>query len=84
MWSGIEEITLGANIQKIAEKSLAANSLKTLKICIKDPDNLEYMDASFGNVQETDLIVPKGSKCIYQEYYPWMNFKSISEYDDGT
>lgn len=84
MWSGIEEITLGANIQKIAEKSLAANSLKTLKICIKDPDNLEYMDASFGNVQETDLIVPKGSKCIYQEYYPWMDFKSISEYDDGT
>ena len=82
--SGIEEITLGANIQKIAEKSLAANSLKTLKICIKDPDNLEYMDASFGNVQETDLIVPKGSKCIYQEYYPWMDFKSISEYDDGT
>ncbi len=82
--SGIEEINIGENIQKIAEKSLAANSLKTLKICIKDPDKLEYMDASFGNIQETDLIVPKGSKCIYQEYYPWIDFKSISEYDDGT
>ena len=84
MWSGIEEITIGNNIREIAEKSLATNSLKTLKICIKDPDNLEYMDASFENVQETDLIVPKGSKCIYQEYYPWIDFKSISEYDDGT
>lgn len=84
MWSGIEEVTIGANIREIAEKSLATNSLKTLKICIKDPENLEYMDASFGNVQETELIVPKGSKCIYQEYYPWIDFKSISEYDDGT
>jgi len=82
--AGIEEIIIGTNIKKIAEKSLASNSLKTLKICIKDPDDLKYMDASFGNVQETDLIVPKGSKCIYQEYYPWIDFKSISEYDDGT
>lgn len=82
--AGIEEITIGANIREIAEKSLASNSLKALRICIKDPENLKYMDASFGNVQETELIVPKGSKCIYQEYYPWIDFKSISEYDDGT
>lgn len=84
MNAGIEELTIHDKLLTLDEECLKTNSLKTLKICVKDMDDLSYMDACFGDMSNTDLIVPKGSKQVYQEYYPWMTFKSISEYDDGS
>lgn len=84
MGAGLEEITIHENLLTLSEECLKTNSLKTIKICVKDMGKLKYSNSSFGDVSNTDLIVPKGSKLVYQEYYPWMDFKSISEYDDGS
>lgn len=84
MNSGIEELTIHDKLLTLDEECLKTNTLKTLKICVKDMDDLSYMDACFGDMSNTDLLVPKGSKQVYQEYYSWMTFKSISEYDDGS
>jgi len=84
MNSGLEELTIHDKLLTLDEECLKTNSLKTLKICVKDMESLSYMDACFGDMSNTDLIVPKGSKQVYQEYYPWMNFRSITEYDDGS
>lgn len=82
--AGLTELTIPSTIQAIEEGSIDCPYLSTLKLCIKDMDQLSYTESSFGEVSDIDLIVPKGSKQIYQEFYPWMSFKSISEYDDGT
>jgi hypothetical protein len=82
--AGLEELTIPASIKIIEEGSLDLPNLRTLKLCIKDMDNLSFSDSSFGDVSNTDLIVPKGSKQVYSEYYPWMDFKSISEFDDNS
>lgn len=82
--AGLEELTVPSNIKRLEESSLEMPKLKILKLCIKDMDQLSFSESSFGDVSNTDLIVPKGSKQVYCEYYPWMDFKSISEYDDGT
>lgn len=84
MGAGLEEITIHENLLTLSEECLKTNSLKTIKICVKDMEKLIYSNSSFGDVSNTDLIVPKGSKLVYQEYYPWLDFKSISEYDDGS
>ena len=84
MNSGIETITIHENLTKLDNQCLKTNTIKTLKICIKDMDNLSFTDDCFGTLSNCDLIVPKGSKQVYQEYYPWMNCKSITEYDDGS
>lgn len=82
--AGLTELTIPSSIKTIEEGSICCPYLKTLKIEIKDMDQLSYMESTFGNVSNIDLIVPKGSKQIYEEYYPWKSFRSISEYDDGT
>ncbi len=84
MGAGIEEITIHEKLLTLSEACLKTNNLKTIKICVQDMESLTYSNSSFGNVSNTDLIVPKGSKQVYQEYYPWMDFKSINEYDDGS
>lgn len=84
MGAGLEEVLIHENLLTLSEQCLKTNSLKTIKICVKDMEKLKYSNSSFGDVSNTDLIVPKGSKQVYQEYYPWMDFKSISEYDDGS
>jgi hypothetical protein len=82
-YSGIEEIIIHASCKSLDESSLAANSLKVLKLYIRDLDELKYTESSFGDVTQATLMVPHGSKRVYQEYYPWMNFKNIEEFDDG-
>ena len=43
---------------------------------------LTFSESSLNtNVPDT-LYVPKGSKQVYEQYYPWMN-SEIVEYDDG-
>ena len=76
--AGLEELTVPSNIKRLEESSLEMPKLKILKLCIKDMDQLSFSESSFGDVSNTDLIVPKGSKQVYCEYYPWMDFKSIS------
>lgn len=82
--SGIINLTIPSSVTTLEANSLDAASLKTLKLCVKDIDRLSFKSSTFGNVSKTNLIVPLGSKQVYQEFYPWMSFNSISEYDDGS
>lgn len=84
MNSGIKSITIPENLTVLDEQCLKTDSINTLKICVKDLDNLTYTDDCFGNLSNCDLFVPLGSKQVYQEYYPWMNCRSITEFDDGS
>ena len=81
--SGLEYITIPAQCLILDEGSLNVNSLKEVKLCVRDMNQLTYTESVFGNVSKTSLLVPHGSKQVYQEYYPWMNFKEINEFDDG-
>ena len=36
---------------------------------------------AFGDMTNIDLLVPPGSKALYQEYMPWMNMHSITEFE---
>ena len=51
---------------------------------IEDITKISYTELCFGNVSNTELYVPLGSKNIYQEYYPWMSFKEIIESEEIT
>lgn len=81
--SGLETIYIHAGCTTLEPDCLNAPNLQTVTICVRDMYNLTYSESCFGNVSETALRVPIGSKQVYQEYYPWMSFKSIEEFDDG-
>lgn len=81
--SGLETISIPSGCTSMADDCLDADNLTLVTIFVRDLDNLSYTEACFGNVSNTELRVPKGSKRVYQEYYPWMSFKCIEEFDDG-
>lgn len=39
---------------------------------------------TFGDLNTIDLQVPAGGKVVYQEYFPWMNMHSITEFGEDT
>lgn len=82
--SGIEELVLPENIVNLGEGSLfAMDSLKTLKLYVADVKQIEYSENTFSNVSQTDLYVPLGAAYLYSEFYPWIDFASIQEFDAG-
>ena len=82
--SGIETVSIPAGCTQMDEDCLDAPNLRTVTMYVRDLDNLSYTESCFGEVSNTILRVPKGSKQVYQEYYPWMSFASIEEFDDGN
>lgn len=84
MGSGIENLTVPSSCKTFDQYCLNTSSLKVLKICVKDMYSMTYSDLSFGDVSKVNLIVPLGSKQVYEEYYPWRSFLSIEEFDDGS
>ena len=45
----------------------------------------EIHPRAFGDdMTAIDLLVPAGGKVVYQEYIPWMNMNSITEYGEDT
>ena len=81
--SGLESISIPAGCNILDKDCLDTPSLRTVNLYVRDMYNLTYSESCFGNVSEVTLKVPIGSKQVYQEYYPWMNFKNIEEFDDG-
>lgn len=57
---------------------------KTVKMSQRDCRLLDYEVNSFGDMTTIDLQVPAGGKVVYQEYFPWMNMNSITEYGEDT
>lgn len=82
--SGLETISIPAGCTSMAEDCLDAPDLKIVTMFVRNLEKLSYTEACFGDVSNAALMVPKGSKQVYQEYYPWMSFKSIEEFDDGN
>ena len=81
--SRLEEVTIPATIRQMVEGCLSVSTLKKVTIYVRDITRISYTESCFGNVSNTELYVPEGSKYIYQEYYPWREFKNIVEFDDG-
>lgn len=81
--SGIESLELHKDIKKIDIYSLQTKNLKSLKLHIQDNRKLECLEASFADVSHCKLYVPLGSRAFYKEFYPWKDFLSIEEFDDG-
>ena len=82
--SGLETVSVPASCTNMAEDCLDAPNLQIVTMYVRDLDKLSYTESCFGNVSNTVLRVPNGSKQVYQEYYPWMSFSSIEEFDDGN
>lgn len=51
---------------------------------INNDEGMPDKGTEFGDMTTVDLLVPKGSKVLYQEYYPWMNMHSITEYGEES
>lgn len=81
--SGLENITIPSTCTTLVEDCLDAPNLKLVKLYVRDMFDLTYTESCFGNVSGTKLLVPHGSKQVYCEFYPWMDFESIEEFDDG-
>lgn len=80
--SGIETITIPAGCKILDEGSLNTSSIRVLTLGARNMYELTFSESSLNtNVPDT-LYVPKGSKQVYEQYYPWMN-SEIVEYDDG-
>lgn len=80
--SGLEIFLISSNITTLQEDCFNASELKAIKITHKDFNNLSYTESCFSNVSNVDLYVPEGCASLYREFYPWKNFKSITEYVD--
>ena len=58
---------------------------RTVKMFQRDCRLIEIPNPdTFGDLTTIDLLVPKGGKVVYQEYFPWMNMHSITEYGEYT
>lgn len=82
MGSGLETFLIPTSITTLEEDCFSVGTLKNIKICHTDFNNLNYTESAFSNVSNVDLYVPTGCKNLYNEFYPWKNFKSITEYND--
>ena len=80
---GFETFEIPANTTRLGRESLNMYSLKTVKSYIRDITRMYCHDECFGTVTEKNLLIPNGSKFIYQEYNPWRKFATIEEFDDG-
>jgi hypothetical protein len=82
--SGIETVSIPAGCTQMDEDCLDAPNLHQVTMYVRDLYELSYTESCFGSVSNAILRVPIGSKQVYQEYYPWMNFALIEEFDDGN
>ena len=82
--SGIETFLIPANITTLAPYCFASNSLKNIKICHTQltAESINYTESNFEDVSGIELIVPEGKTSLYQEFYPWKEFGTITEYID--
>ncbi|MBD5182895.1 MAG: leucine-rich repeat domain-containing protein [Bacteroidales bacterium] len=83
MDSGIKELELPASIEAIEEHALRGTQPDKLVLHKRDVRKLSYTASSFGDVSGCTLMVPMGSKYLYQEFYPWIDFAAIEEFEDG-
>lgn len=83
LYSGIEAITIPEGCTSLKPGCLNASNLKSVTLYVRDLNSLSYTESCFGSVSNAVLRVPLGSKQVYQEFYPWMDFASIEEFDDG-
>lgn len=82
--SGIETVSIPAGCIQMDADCLDAPNLQQVTMYVRDLDKLSYTESCFGPVSNVILRVPKGSRQVYQEYYPWMSFAAIEEFDDGN
>lgn len=80
--SGIETITIPAGCKILDEGCLNTNTIRVLTLGARDMYELSFSESSLHTDVPDTLYVPKGSKQVYEQYYPWMN-SEIVEYDDG-
>lgn len=87
--SGIEVLTIPSTCTSIGYQALELPALKTLNLNVEDVKRLDCTATAFGHDSEqaaarerlanVDLIVPLGSSQVYREYYPWIDFRSVSD-----
>jgi hypothetical protein len=80
--AGLEIFLISSNITTLQEDCFDVQNLKAVKIAHKNLNQLNYTESCFANVSDVDLYVPEGCADLYKEFYPWKNFKSVTEYID--
>ena len=82
--AGLETLVIPDGVREIADYALELPHLKTLQLMMPDRTHIDVSGYAFGEsndyLKQADLIVPLGSGQDYGEYYPWMNFRSISDH----
>lgn len=79
MCYALSTLSIGSSIKTIENQSFNGCDLKTINILTSNPPHISY--ASFGSLitPTCSLIVPVGSKSLYQTAEYWKDFANISE-----
>ena len=79
--SGLTEVTIPAGVKKLSDACFATSSLRKVTSNIRDITRVAYVESCFSSEKNADLFVPYGTKEMYSAYYPWCEFKSITEFE---
>lgn len=83
--SPIKNVEIPSTITEIGPYAFANyDNLESVKMAVRDCRTIECAINAFGDMTTIDLQVPAGGKVVYQEYYPWSDMKSITEYGTDT
>lgn len=77
---GLEIFIIPNTVNTLEEDCFDVAELKALKITHTELDKLNYTESVFSNVSNVTLFVPEGTAELYNQFYPWKNFKEIVEY----
>ena len=80
--SGLQVFIIPSNVTILQEDCFSMNGLRGIKITHSNLDALTYTESIFSNVSDVSLYVPEGKVDLYNQFYPWKNFKEIIEYKD--
>ena len=78
----MEIFIIPSTVKTLQEDCFNVSGLKALKITHSELNKLNYTESIFSNVSNVTLYVPEGTSELYNQFYPWKNFKEIVEYKD--
>lgn len=81
----LESATIGSSVSSIGSSAFNnCTSITSIYSKIQDPQNVNYGQYIFYKVNKVicKLYVPKGTKSLYQNTYPWNEFVNIIEVSD--
>ena len=77
--NGLTSVSIPKSVTSIGSNAFGCSGLKTITSEIEKPFDIDYETFSYETYNNAELIVPKGTKSLYQSTAGWNKFKNIVE-----